>query len=94
MRVIEAEFSLPDGRIITYRGEMHHGTIGSPDDTHKFSGDFSGLRSPPGLSGRTAGPDFVMGMLRGYASLIGATVEITHDNGELEWFPDMPGVDF
>ena len=94
MRVIEAEFSLSDGRIITYRGEMHHGTIGLPDDIHKFSGDFRGLASPPRLGGLTAGPDFVIGMLRGYAGLIGATVEITHDNGELEWFPDILGVDF
>lgn len=94
MRVIEAKFSLPDGRTIVYRGEMHHETIGCHDDTHAFSGDMKGLPSPPSLTGRTAGPQFVASMLRGYAQNIGATVKISDDNGDLDTFPDLEGVEF
>ncbi|PKL34934.1 MAG: hypothetical protein CVV45_00730 [Spirochaetae bacterium HGW-Spirochaetae-10] len=94
MRIVEAILTLPDGRVIRYHGELHHRTIGWPEDRHTFSGDLDGLPAPPELTGWTAGPENVESAVQEYALLVGATVSIWNDGGELEGFPELEGVQF
>ncbi|EHQ05142.1 hypothetical protein [Leptonema illini] len=94
MRIVEALLTLPDGRVIRYHGELHHRTIGWPEDRHTVSGDLDGLPAPPELTGWTAGPENVESAVQEYALLVGATVSIWNDGGELEGFPELEGVQF
>lgn len=94
MRIVEALLTLPDGRVIRYRGELHHGTIGWPEDRHTFSGDLDGLPAPPELTGWTAGPENVESLLKDYAQRFGASIEVWNDGGQLEGFPGLEGVQF
>ena len=87
MRNIAAVFSLPDKSQIRYQGEINTESFRHPQDKHTFSGSSSWL-APDFNIGIAGGPEYIKRALRSFADRIGASIEITEDNGDLLEFEE------